>query len=223
MTVPSSGLLPLDPIVKVIELIVKLINMGQKSRYNVFREYLTPLFEGIRSVHVFYADLFAKALQSLPIEGNNARWGIPGIDPEITVTTDMIAERVATVKKEFLQGRNKDLSVRDEVRTGISVIFGKVKHLEEKRFVVAFAYYFLEEPAVLDEESIDLEIKYIEEAGGILALGTPATYLLNYMEKKEEPTELRRIFEGALRTQNQKFQQVSKTFAELKFLMSQHP
>ena len=209
-----------EPISKIIDLVLKLAQNRLEGRRNLFKEYLEPLFNEIKSVDLFYRELFYKAIQSLPYKREDDNWEISSSDNKNVITQEIITECVIKVKKEFTEGKENPESkqIRDILRNDIDVVLKKIKNIQEKRFVVALAFYFLQDYGSIDNNKlIDLEIANIEEKGGLLAFDTPASYAENYINTKKEPIELERIFRSIFKAQGNKFNQVSRTFAELKY------
>jgi hypothetical protein len=78
-------------------------------------------------------------------------------------------------------------------------------------------FYFLEESSRLQDESdCDWWIDEIEKVGGIIVLRTPARYISYYIERKTDADELKKAFEGVLKTLEWKFQDVNRAFISLK-------
>jgi hypothetical protein len=214
-----------DAFAKIFELINKLLEVQTRRRREIFSELLEPLFHRIEEVHSFYRELFTKAWLSLPYQRDNGAWEMPNANSHTLTNIDII-KRVNKIKREFIEGREKDIYIRDQLRNNAREILISQRRPVEKRFLFSIILYFLEAepyvgdfnapPGSADYFSIDLFMKEIEEEGGVLALRTPSSILANYIYPKKDPVELKRIIKGALYSLDKKFINVSNSFIRIK-------
>ena len=214
-----------DAFAKIFELINKLLEVQTRRRREIFSDLLEPLFHRIEEVHSFYTELFNKACQALPYQRDNGAWEMPNAHTP-TLTINEINERVDKIKREFIEGRENDKYIRDQVRNNAREILMSQRRPVEKRFLFSIILYFLEAESYVgdfnaprdsaDYHSIDLFMNEIEKEGGLLALRTPSSILANYIYPKKDPVELKRIIKGALAYLDKNFINVSNSFIRLK-------
>lgn len=209
-------ILPIEPILKILELVKQLLEIQSKHRREVFTQILEPLFVQVEKVHSFYEQLCCNASQSLPYKDEDGSWQVRDKNRSKFLSA-AIDEYVEKVKQDFADGREQNCYVRDEVRVNAKELLSAVVEVPEKRFLLAVIYYFLEEAFSVDsDERLDEWIKRIDEMDSLHALETPASHLVNYVRSKQDPIELTRIFQGAQNGLANKFQIVSQAFIKLK-------
>src|ERR1700736_977235 len=185
---------------KIVELLIKLVESRNKRREKIFSQILQPTFERLEEVNLFYRKLFQDSIKALPSDSVGGDW------------------EIREVERKLIDGREEGSVIRDQLRDNATEFLKSVSGQKEKRFLITVIFYFLEEPISLDNDMrCDRVIERIETAGGIFALGSPATYVSSYIEKKMDVGELKTAFKGVLKALEAKFRDVNRTFTSLKF------
>ena len=183
----------------IFELLLKLLQVRNKRRREIFTDILQPIFERLEQVNLFYRKLFLDSIKALPSDGASGAW------------------EISEVKRRLIERREEGSEIRDQLRIYATELLKAVEGKKEKRFLVTVMFYFLEESSGLEDDSdCDWWIDEIEKVGGKIALRTPARYASAYIERKTDAAELKKAFEGVLKALERKLQNVNRAFIALK-------
>jgi hypothetical protein len=204
-----------ESIKSLFELLARLVSIKYERRRRIFDEVLAPLYDKFLKVDVEYVEMFNSTLKKIPSQFIGNSWDIEGK----IVDTDSIefTRHIRSLKDDFLEKRAQREGFRDTLRAEASTILSAVGHEEERRFLLALLYYFLDEGySQYSDNLLNSSSERIIKEGGNTALPTPSEHLAAEMRKSNNPNELRNLLIEAITNLNQSSVVVSRKFIELK-------
>jgi len=207
----------IEAVKMIYELLSRLIRIKYERRRKIFDDILKPISEKFILVNAEYRTMFNATLDKIPLhyDKDKTHWFLPNGEI-VQEDNSKLGQHIQILKNEFLTKRSEREHIRDELRYRAHTILAAVKGQEERRFLLALLYYFLEDgPSPDSNQSLDTMIEVVLEEGGNSALRTPSARLALDIENTNNPTELRRLFSNAVTNLDQRFAVVCCRFAEL--------